>query len=162
MSSDAHLHRAARSGRRLLHRALPAALFPWLESLALESDSPDEVWATAGALGAIGLALEKAYHESGSEVRELIWALHRLLREGDAARGRVKGLEGCEPWLLERLAARPSGNLACLDYLLRSPTLGTKGNFLFSLKNTNENTEVTDPLAGYVQMPNPLFTRKPA
>jgi N2-citryl-N6-acetyl-N6-hydroxylysine synthase len=64
--------------------------------------------------------------------------------------------------LLERLAARPSGNLACLDYLLRSPTLGTKGNFLFSLKNTNENTEVTDPLAGYVQMPNPLFTRKPA
>lgn len=64
--------------------------------------------------------------------------------------------------LLERLAAQPSGNVACLDYLLHSPTLGTKGNFLFSLKNTNENTEVTDPLAGYVPMPNPLFTRKPA
>lgn len=64
--------------------------------------------------------------------------------------------------LLERLGARPSGNPACLDYLLKSPTLGSKGNFLFSLKNTNENTEVTDPLAGYVPLPNPLFTRKPA
>lgn len=64
--------------------------------------------------------------------------------------------------LLERLAARGSGNPACLDYLLNSPTLGSKGNFLFSLKNTNENTEVTDPLAGYVPMSNPLFTRKPA
>lgn len=64
--------------------------------------------------------------------------------------------------LLERLAARAPGNPACLDYLLNSPTLGSKGNFLFSLKNTNENTEVTDPLAGYVPMSNPLFTRKPA
>lgn len=64
--------------------------------------------------------------------------------------------------LLERLAARAPGSTACLDYLLNSPTLGSKGNFLFSLKNTNENTEVTDPLAGYVPMSNPLFTRKPA
>ncbi len=64
--------------------------------------------------------------------------------------------------LLERLAARGPGNPACLDYLLNSPTLGSKGNFLFSLRNTNENTEVTDPLAGYVPMSNPLFTRKPA
>lgn len=64
--------------------------------------------------------------------------------------------------LLERLAARTPGSPTCLDYLLNSPTLGSKGNFLFSLKNTNENTEVTDPLAGYVPMSNPLFTRKPA
>ena len=35
--------------------------------------------------------------------------MHRLLREGDAARGRVKGLESWEPWLLGRLAAGDAG-----------------------------------------------------
>ncbi|MCR4264866.1 IucA/IucC family siderophore biosynthesis protein [Nitratireductor sp. ZSWI3] len=56
---------------------------------------------------------------------------------------------------LERLALRVEDR-TCLDYLLSSPTLAAKGNFMLSLGNVNENTEVTDPLAGYVQLPNPL------
>ncbi|WP_274425626.1 IucA/IucC family protein [Chelativorans sp. YIM 93263] len=60
---------------------------------------------------------------------------------------------------LEKLAAEPIQDRTCLDYLLSSPTIGAKGNFMFSLGNINENTDVTDPLAGYVQLQNPLAQR---
>ncbi|UUP16578.1 IucA/IucC family protein [Nitratireductor thuwali] len=60
---------------------------------------------------------------------------------------------------VERLAAEPIEDRTCLDYLLSSPTIGAKGNFMISLGNINENTDVTDPLAGYVQLPNPLAKR---
>ena len=41
-----------------------------------------------------------------------------------------------------------------------APTLAAKGNFLIALRDINENTEVTDPLAGYVELPNPLHVRE--
>lgn len=43
----------------------------------------------------------------------------------------------------------------CIDYLLSSPELNAKGNFLVSLQQLNENTE-TDYLAMYHPMNNPL------
>ncbi len=61
---------------------------------------------------------------------------------------------------LERLAATPMADRSCVDYLLNAPTLAAKGNFLIALRDINENTEVTDPLAGYVELPNPLHVRE--
>lgn len=61
---------------------------------------------------------------------------------------------------LERLAATPMADRSCVDYLLNAPTLSAKGNFLIALRDINENTEVTDPLAGYVELPNPLHVRE--
>lgn len=61
---------------------------------------------------------------------------------------------------LERLAAAPMADRSCVDYLLNAPTLAAKGNFLIALRDINENTEVTDPLAGYVELPNPLHVRE--
>ena len=57
---------------------------------------------------------------------------------------------------LEELAALPLTDKTCLTYLLASPTLGSKGNFMICFRNINENTEVTDPLAGYVPLRNPI------
>jgi len=57
---------------------------------------------------------------------------------------------------LEELAALPLTDKTCLTYLLTAPTLGSKGNFMICFRNINENTEVTDPLAGYVPLRNPL------
>lgn len=54
------------------------------------------------------------------------------------------------------LAAQPLRDKTCLDYLLTSPTLVSKGNFMICFRNINENTEVTDPLAGYVELANPI------
>ena len=60
---------------------------------------------------------------------------------------------------LERLASSGLESRTCLDHLLSSPTIGAKGNFMLSLGNVNENTDVTDPLAAYVQLANPLAQR---
>ncbi|TCR70313.1 N2-citryl-N6-acetyl-N6-hydroxylysine synthase [Bosea sp. BK604] len=57
---------------------------------------------------------------------------------------------------LSELAAQPLRDRTCLDYLLTSPTLVSKGNFMICFRNINENTDVTDPLAGYVELPNPI------
>lgn len=58
--------------------------------------------------------------------------------------------------LLLRLRAASPRDPALIDYLLTSPTLESKGNFMICFRNLNENTDVTDPLAGYVAMANPL------
>jgi N2-citryl-N6-acetyl-N6-hydroxylysine synthase len=57
---------------------------------------------------------------------------------------------------LEELLAQPLRDKTCLDYLLHSPTLMSKGNFMICFRNINENTDVVDPLAGYVELPNPI------
>lgn len=59
------------------------------------------------------------------------------------------------------LAAQPLRDKTCLDYLLTSPTLVSKGNFMICFRNINENTDVTDPLAGYVALPNPIAGARP-
>lgn len=58
--------------------------------------------------------------------------------------------------LLLRLRALPLSDPTCIDYLLTSPTLESKGNFMICFRNLNENTDVTDPLAGYVSIANPI------
>ncbi len=60
---------------------------------------------------------------------------------------------------LERLHKQPVRDKTALDYLLHSPTLVAKGNFMISAGNVNENTDVTDPLASYIRFSNPLLTR---
>lgn len=62
---------------------------------------------------------------------------------------------------LSELAAQPLRDKTCLDYLLTSPTLVSKGNFMICFRNINENTDVTDPLAGYVELPNPIPGARP-
>jgi N2-citryl-N6-acetyl-N6-hydroxylysine synthase len=62
---------------------------------------------------------------------------------------------------LSDLAAQPLRDKTCLDYLLTSPTLVSKGNFMICFRNINENTDVTDPLAGYVELPNPIAGARP-
>lgn len=62
---------------------------------------------------------------------------------------------------LSDLAAQPLRDRTCLDYLLTSPTLVSKGNFMICFRNINENTDVTDPLAGYVALPNPFAGARP-
>ena len=61
-------------------------------------------------------------------------------------------LRGC----IAALAAESPRDSTCLDYLLGSPTLASKGNFMICFRNLNENTDVVDPLAGYVPIPNPI------
>lgn len=60
---------------------------------------------------------------------------------------------------LEQLRKQPVRDKTALDYLLHSPTLVAKGNFMISAGNVNENTDVTDPLASYIRFSNPLLTR---
>ncbi|NKC49676.1 hypothetical protein HED54_22925 [Ochrobactrum anthropi ATCC 49188] len=48
-----------------------------------------------------------------------------------------------------------------LDYLLHSPTLVAKGNFMISAGNVNENTDVTDPSPLTSSFPTPFDTVKP-
>lgn len=59
---------------------------------------------------------------------------------------------------VEALAEKDLRDRTCLRLLLDAPTLGSKGNFMICFRNINENTDVTDPLAGYVPMPNPLVS----
>jgi len=58
---------------------------------------------------------------------------------------------------LERLRGEGLKDTSAIDYLLSSPTLKAKGNFMIFFRNVNENTEVTDPLSAYVDLPNPLM-----
>ncbi|WP_411508302.1 IucA/IucC family protein [Brucella anthropi] len=60
---------------------------------------------------------------------------------------------------LEQLGKEPLRDRTTLEYLLHSPTLAAKGNFMISAGNVNENTDVTDPLASYIRFSNPLSTR---
>lgn len=50
-------------------------------------------------------------------------------------------------------------DLSCFNYLLESPTLLQKGNFLCSFVNMNENT-TENPLGIYNTFPNPIFETK--
>ncbi|MEL6061904.1 MULTISPECIES: IucA/IucC family protein [unclassified Methylobacterium] len=57
---------------------------------------------------------------------------------------------------VEALAGTDLPDKTCLRLLLEAPTLGSKGNFMICFRNINENTDVTDPLAHHVGLPNPL------
>jgi N2-citryl-N6-acetyl-N6-hydroxylysine synthase len=57
---------------------------------------------------------------------------------------------------LQGLAALPVRDKTCLTYLLNSPALASKGNFMICFRDINENTDVTDPLSGYVKLSNPI------
>ncbi|MCJ2124325.1 IucA/IucC family protein [Methylobacterium sp. J-077] len=57
---------------------------------------------------------------------------------------------------VEALAGTDLPDKTCLRLLLDAPTLGSKGNFMICFRNINENTDVTDPLAHYAGLPNPL------
>jgi len=57
---------------------------------------------------------------------------------------------------VEALAGTDLRDKTCLRVLLDAPTLGSKGNFMICFRNINENTDVTDPLSHYVDLPNPL------
>ncbi|MGM0571527.1 IucA/IucC family protein [Marinobacter sp.] len=63
-------------------------------------------------------------------------------------------------WLQQRLAESPA-DPGALHYLLDSPTLHAKNNFLCSLRALNENT-LEDLEAIYHPMPNPLVTIRQA
>ncbi|MCJ2139866.1 IucA/IucC family protein [Methylobacterium sp. E-066] len=60
---------------------------------------------------------------------------------------------------VEALAEKNLRDRTCLRLLLDAPALGSKGNFMICFRNINENTDVTDPLASYVDLPNPLVDR---
>ncbi|AWN40305.1 IucA/IucC family protein [Methylobacterium durans] len=60
---------------------------------------------------------------------------------------------------IEEIAAKEIRDKACLRFLMEAKMLGCKGNFMICFRNINENTDVIDPLAGYVPMPNPIATR---
>ncbi|TDQ48111.1 IucA/IucC family protein [Permianibacter aggregans] len=57
---------------------------------------------------------------------------------------------------LNDLRQQAPADRSCLDYLLDSALLWSKGNFRCSYQNVNETT-TTDPLSVYHTMPNPLF-----
>lgn len=57
---------------------------------------------------------------------------------------------------LDAIAAQDLPDPTVIRYLRHAPELLGKGNFMISLRGINENTEVTDPLAGYVPFPNPI------
>jgi len=56
---------------------------------------------------------------------------------------------------LVELRSRPLGDRSCLDYLLDSPRLWSKGNFFCCLREINETT-IDDPLLIYHEVANPL------
>ena len=59
---------------------------------------------------------------------------------------------------LKSLKDKTPKDSSFIDYLLYSPTLQHKGNFLCSLRNINENTE-KNPLAIYTEISNPIFEK---
>ena len=65
-------------------------------------------------------------------------------------------LTGALSRFVAALAAKDLRDRTCLRLLLDAPALGSKGNFMICFRNINENTDVTDPLASYVDLPNPL------
>lgn len=116
-SSDADLHRAARAGRRALALSLPPAFLRWIDRLAGEHDSPEEVLALAGALAAIALEFEQSFARAGTEVRDLILRLHDFLAQADASANvpavappPFAGFEPFVPWLRARLVAPAPGH----------------------------------------------------
>ncbi|MFS8064878.1 MAG: IucA/IucC family protein [Byssovorax sp.] len=62
-------------------------------------------------------------------------------------------------FLLE-LRARPLRDPGCLDYLLHSPRLWSKGNFFCCLRELNETT-LADPMDIYHAIENPLYPTTP-
>ncbi len=90
----------ARIGRDLLGaQLLPSGVFGWLEILAGQFDSDGELFALAGSLGAMAALLGDAFRASGSRVRDLTWALHRLVNRPGEMGDPIAGLENFEPWL---------------------------------------------------------------
>lgn len=76
-----------------------------------------------------------------------------------AGLAREDALIRCLRRFVQALAERDLRDKTCLRTLLDGPTLGAKGNFMICFRNLNENTDVTDPLASYVGLPNPLAVR---
>ena len=87
MTSNMHTRRAATAGRKRLRSALPPGIFRWIELLGENLGAAEETFALAGSLTAIALELQRAYRTSGADVRELIWGLHRLIREPEKGAG---------------------------------------------------------------------------
>lgn len=65
-----------------LRRGLPQAAQSWLAGDDI--DHPPDVVISAGFFAEIGLALNEAYSRTGEELRDLIWALHRFLKDSSA------------------------------------------------------------------------------
>lgn len=97
--------RAAKAAGPALDRALPPGVVAWIREGSARLPNPDRALALAGALAATSIALERAWMEAGSRVRDLLFMLHGFVRadepRGEALRG--TGLEDFAEWLAARL-----------------------------------------------------------
>lgn len=104
-TSKRPLRRASTSGEKLLRRLLPPGYFRWLELLGDGLGSRAELFAVAGSLASIAAGLEKAYLNAGSDVRDLVLALHLYIKYPERpATESVAGLKAYDPWFRARLA----------------------------------------------------------
>jgi N2-citryl-N6-acetyl-N6-hydroxylysine synthase len=117
---------------------------PWLSGQVEGIGSP-----RAHVFGATEAARLVGYYLFANSVFGAVAALAAAGADEDGLLRQVRAL-------LERLAAGQPRDRTCLDYLLASPTISAKGNFMICFRNLNENTDVVDPLAGYVEQPNPI------
>ena len=84
---------------------LPPGFFRWLELVGDGLGSRVELFAVAGSLASIAAGLEKAYLKAGSDVRDLVLALHKIIRYPERpATESVAGLKAYDPWFRARLA----------------------------------------------------------
>ena len=82
------MNRASRDARRLLRRTAPPALAQWIEQFAETLPWPEGPRSLFGVLAAIAVDLGAAYAASGSEVRDLVWSLHKVIRGEPTSRFR--------------------------------------------------------------------------
>lgn len=111
------MKRASGAARKLLRRALPPALARWIEQFAASFPSQESALSLAGGLAAIALDLRAAYLRSGSEVRELVWSLHKILH-GEPTSPSAGEFYDFEASLRAALSSEPKSDASALRSLL--------------------------------------------
>lgn len=103
LSADPELRAAARKGRELARRAMPATPAVWIDRLSELAGPPDLVWGVVGASVGAAIEFERAFQRGGTHVRDLVFAWHKVIREPQSAFALPGDLGGFEQWLRGRM-----------------------------------------------------------
>lgn len=142
-----------------LREGWPAGV--WFRDCQGTTFHPDTIAALAGEVPGIGAAAELGF--SDDEVDRLlgyylvvntVFGLVAALG-GDGVVDEAALLARMRAFL-QALRAQPLRHPHFIDYLLRSPQLMSKGNFMICLGNLNETTDATGSYRSYVPLANPL------
>lgn len=143
----------------VLREGWPAGV--WFRDCQGTTFHPDTIAALAGEVAGIEAAAELSF--SDAEVDRLlgyylivntVFGLVTALG-GDGVAGEAALLARMRAFL-QALRAQPLRHPHFIDYLLRSPQLMSKGNFMICFGNLNETTDAAGSYRSYVPLANPL------